>query len=107
MDDDGTASVACTLDAGDRALRGGRWKALLTGRHLVRMARTERGVRLVFAASPGVADELRSLTALERDCCAFATWTVHERGGGLTLDVTAEGPDGVAAVQSLFPALTP
>ena len=66
-----------------------------------------RGVRLVFAANLGVADELRSLTALERDCCAFATWTVHERGTGLTLDVTADDPDAIAAVRSLFRALVP
>jgi hypothetical protein len=54
-----------------------------------------------------VADELRSLAALERDCCAFAAWAVQEHGAELALDVTADGADAVAAVRSLFAALTP
>lgn len=104
--DRGSAPAACTLGAGDRARRASRWEAL-TGRSLVRAARIERGVRLVFAANLGVADELRSLIALERDCCAFATWSVHEHGAELALDVTADGADAVAAVRSLFAALIP
>lgn len=100
MDHDrGPAPVACTLGAGETARRAARWAAL-TGRSLMRAARTERGVRLVFAANPAVADELRSLIALERDCCAFASWSVHEHGAELALDVTGDGPDAVAAVQS-------
>jgi hypothetical protein len=102
MDDDGSAPVACTLGVGDRARRAARWEAL-TGLSLVRVVAAEGGVRLVFAASPGVADELRSLVALERDCCAFATWAVHEHGAEVALDVTADGSDAVAAVRSLFP----
>lgn len=101
MDDDGSALAACTLGVGDRAHRAARWEAL-TRRSLMRAVTCEHGVRLVFATSPGVADELRSLVALERDCCAFATWTVHERGAELALDVMADGADAVAAVRSLF-----
>jgi hypothetical protein len=106
MDDDhGSAPVACTLGVGHLARRAARWETL-SSRSLTRATRTERGVRLVFAADLGVADELRSLIALERDCCAFANWSVHEHGTELTLDVTADGVDAIAAVQSLFPALT-
>lgn len=106
MDDDRRSEVvACALGAGDLARRAARWEAL-AGRSLVRAARTERGVRLVFRADPGVADELQDLVALERDCCAFATWSVHEHRAELTLDVTGDGDHAVAAVQSLFPALT-
>jgi hypothetical protein len=106
MDHDrGSAPVACTLGVGDMARRAARWEAL-TSRSLERATRTERGVRLVFAANLGVADELRSLIALERDCCAFANWSVHEHGAELALDVTGDGADAIAAIQSLFPALT-
>ena len=106
MDHDrGSAPMACTLGAGEMAGRAARW-ATLTSRSLMRAARSERGMRLVFAADPGVADELRSLIAMERDCCAFASWSVHEHGAELALDVTGDGPDAVAAVQSLFPAVT-
>jgi hypothetical protein len=100
-----SAAVACTLGPGGLARRGSRWAAL-TGRSLVRAARTGRGLRLVFRADPGVADELHDLVALERDCCAFAAWSVHEHRAELTLDVTGDGDQAVAAVQSLFPALT-
>jgi hypothetical protein len=106
MDDDQrSAVVACTLGPGDLARRADRWEAL-TGRSRVRAARTDRGLRLVFRADPGVADELRDLAALERDCCAFAAWSVHETGGELTLEVTGDGDQAIAAVQSLFPGLT-
>jgi len=106
MDHDrGSAPVACTLGAGDMARRAARWEAL-TERFLVRTATTRRGVRLVFAADPGVAAELSSLIALERDCCPFANWSVHEHGAELALEVTGDGRDGVAAVRSLFRALS-
>jgi len=106
MDHDrGSAPVACALGAGDMAWRAARWEAL-AGRSLVRAAGTERGLRLVFRADPGVAGELGDLVALERDCCAFAVWLVHEHDAEIALDVTGDSPDAVAAIKSLFPALS-
>jgi hypothetical protein len=103
MDDDhGAAVVACTLGSGDLTRRAAWWEAL-TARSLVRAARTDRGLRLVFRADAGAAGELSDLVALERECCAFAAWSVHENGTELTLDVTGRGDQAVAAVQSLFP----
>jgi hypothetical protein len=103
MDDDhGASVVACTLGSGDLTRRAARWEAL-TARSLVRAARTDRGLRLVFRADAGAAGELSDLVALERECCAFAAWSVHENGTELTLDVTGDGDQAVAAVQSLFP----
>ena len=101
-DDHRSAVVACSLGPGDQAGRAARWK-VLTERSLARAARTERGVSLTFRVDPGVAEELRDLAALERGCCAFATWSVHEHGAELTLDVTGDSTDAVAAVRSLFP----
>jgi hypothetical protein len=105
MDDDhGSAVVACTLGRGDLARRAARWEAL-AGRSLARAARTDGGLRLVFRADPGAADELSDLVALERECCAFAAWSVHENRAELILDITGDGDQAAAAVQSLFPAL--
>ena len=97
-------AVACTLGTGDRARRAARWAAL-TARALRQASRTERGLRLVFGAGPGVEDELRSLAALERDCCAFARWSVTAADRRLTLEVSGDSEEAVAAAQALFPAL--
>ncbi len=96
--------VACTLGQADAAQRADRWRALAS-RALSQSSATQRGVRLVFDASPGVADELQALAALERDCCAFATWSVRAAGSQLTLVVTGDGDEAAAAVQSMFAAL--
>jgi len=97
-------AVACTLGAGDRAWRAARWEAL-TGRALRRVSRTGRGLRLDFDAGPGVGDELRALAALETECCAFARWSVSAAGRQLTLEVSGDSEEAVAAAQALFPAL--
>ena len=96
--------MACTLGTGDRAQRAARWEAL-TARALRQASRTERGLRLVFGAGPGVEDELRSLVALERECCGFARWSVSAASGRCTLEVSGDGEAAVAAAQALFPAL--
>jgi hypothetical protein len=97
-------AAACTLGAGDRAQRAARWEAL-TGRALRRVSRTGRGLRLDFDAGPGVEDELRSLVALETECCAFARWSVSAAGGQLTVEVSGDSEEAAAAARALFPAL--
>jgi hypothetical protein len=96
--------VACTLGQVDAAQRADRWRAL-TSSSLVQGSATQRGVRLVFDAGPGVADELQALAALERECCAFAAWSVRANGSQLTLEVTGDGDEAATAVQSMFAAL--
>ena len=68
--------LACTLGREDRVQRAARW-ATLAARALQQASRTERGLRLVFGVGPGVEGELRSLVELERECCAFAEWSVR------------------------------
>jgi hypothetical protein len=97
-------AAACTLGAGDRAQRAARWQAL-TARALRQASQTGRGLRLDFDAGPGVEDELRSLVALEAECCAFARWSVSTAGGQLTVEVSGDTAEAVAAAQALFPAL--
>jgi hypothetical protein len=98
------APVACALNRDDLAVRAERWRVLAEragqGRSL-----TKTGLRLSFSAAPGVADELHALAALERDCCAFATWVVEPARNRLVLDVSADGEVAVGAVQALFEGL--
>ncbi len=39
---------------------------------------------------------------MERDCCAFADWSVQVRDEELVLDVTAPTDEGITAVQAMF-----
>jgi hypothetical protein len=95
--------LACTLGREDRVQRAARW-ATLAARALQQASRTERGLRLVFGVGPGVEGELRSLVELERECCAFAEWSVRPAGGQLTVEVSADTKEAVTAVQALLPA---
>ena len=98
------APVACSLSQSDLVERQDRWL------ELARCAATEavttsNGLRLLFHAQPGVEAELRQLAELERDCCAFADWSVHARGTEVALDVTADSEEGITAVQAMFAKL--
>jgi hypothetical protein len=97
--------VACSLGRADLARRTQRWDDL-AARALSQASRTPHGLRLVFGAGPGVADELQALVALERECCGFATWSVRASGGQLTLEVSGDSEEAVTAVQSLFTSLS-
>lgn len=92
--------VACSLASEDISARMDRW-ARLRERALVEQAPIPAGVRLRFQRVDAVERELAELVALERECCAFATWTLHRAGTSVRLEITAAG-DGVAAVRALF-----
>ena len=102
--DQQSPAVACSLDASDFGRRVSRWQALAAQAD-PRLSRTDRGLRVSFAGEPGVGDELAELAALERDCCAFATWSVSEDSGRLVLDVSAVDDEGVLSVQAMFAEL--
>jgi hypothetical protein len=93
--------IACSLTEADLVVRRDRWLEL-AGRGGVEMASTENGLRLTFPGAPGVEGELRQLAELERDCCAFAGWSVRSSGAEVVLDVTAESELGIAAVEGMF-----
>jgi hypothetical protein len=102
--DDESPPVACSLGQVDLAQRAERWRALAASA-LLRTSATQRGLRLVFGPGPGVADELETLAALERECCAFATWSVRAEGGEIALEVSGDCEEAAAAVRSMFAAL--
>jgi hypothetical protein len=89
--------IACKLSAEGLATRSERWQRLAADSG-VEVTTTSRGLRLAFG--PGVERELAELAELERECCAFADWTVS----GRVLEVSAHG-DAVPAVQALFSSL--
>jgi hypothetical protein len=92
--------VACTLTPAGLAEQGGRWQRL-AARAMTSRAETDHGLRVCFRAEPGAGEELRTLVAVENECCRWAVWTVREEAGQLVLDVRSAG-DGITALQGMF-----
>jgi hypothetical protein len=92
--------IACSLSADEMPERRRRWRTLLEGALLERIE-IPAGVRLELRSGEGVEAELRALAALERECCAFASFDVRETAGRVMLDVISSA-DGVSAVRQLF-----
>lgn len=80
--------------------RRSQWEQLIRG-SLRRRADTPTGVRLTFGADGDVKERLERLVALERECCAFARWTITHEHDELVLQVNADA-DGGATIQELF-----
>jgi hypothetical protein len=95
--------VACSLTAADLAAQARRWLGL-AARAMTGRAETAHGIRISFRPGPGAEEELRSLAAVERQCCPWAAWTVEASAGRLVLDVRSAG-DGVAALHGMFTGL--
>jgi hypothetical protein len=103
MTDHERRPVACTLTEADGLTQRERWLRLAATAFRER-GQTADGLRLVFRDEGGVDDELQALVAVERECCAWAEWTVRREPAGLVLDVRSTG-DGVATLHGMFTAL--
>ena len=90
--------IACTLTMDDLRAQGRRWDQL-AGRDLTGRTETADGLRLRFR--PQAEAELRSLVAVESECCPRATWTVTAGTGEVTLDVRAAA-EGAAVLHEMF-----
>jgi len=77
------------------------WTRLCRTAELSRVL-TEKGVLLEFRASPDVVSELHALVAVERECCAWATWTITHTPSLVVLEVSATAA-GVEALHGMFP----
>ena len=102
-DDGDTVPVACALTPADLAAQAGRWQQLLS-RAMTERAETADGLRLSFRLRPGVQEELRTLVAVENECCPWASWTVDSNHGQIVLDVRSAG-EGIAILHSMFTSL--
>jgi hypothetical protein len=94
-------AIACSLTQADLAKRQRRWLRL-GERACTDGVINDNGLRLVFRAGLAIESELRELAALERDCCAFAEWSVHNNGDELVVDVRGDSSEEIAAVQAMF-----
>ena len=92
--------IACTLSPTDLASRRERWRGLIAASGLGR-DETPDGLRLRFRADPGVAAELAMLAAAERECCAWAEWSVEPGDGDIALVVRSAGT-GVTALHAML-----
>jgi len=92
--------IACSLSPTALRSRRERWRRLIADRGLGR-DETPDGLRLRFRADPDTAAELTALAAAERECCAWADWSVERGDGELVLVVRAAGA-GVTALHAMF-----
>jgi hypothetical protein len=92
--------IACTLSSKDMAAQRARWQRLMAASAVAR-DETPDGLRIRFRADAGVAAELAELVATERECCAWASWTVTARADAVVLEIRSRG-DGVAALRSML-----
>jgi hypothetical protein len=90
--------ISCTLTTTGLAAQREHWLRLIAA---AGAGREETASGLRFRAGSGTAAELDRLVAVERNCCAWATWTVSASPGEVILDVTASG-DGIAALHGMF-----
>lgn len=92
--------IACTLSPTALAARSERWRRLIADSGLGRDEIPD-GLRLRFRADRGVAAELADLAAAERECCAWAEWSVDRGDGELALVVRSSGA-GVTALHTML-----
>jgi len=101
----GTVPVACTLTSADLAAQSARWEQL-AARAMTERVETAHGLRIVFRADPGAAEELRALVAVENECCPWADWTAGMNDGQIVLNVHSTG-EGIAALHAMFTSVQP
>jgi hypothetical protein len=92
--------VACTLNNAELGALSARWARLAADARVER-TQTENGLRIAFCASPEAERELEALVAVERDCCAWASWSIERSEDRLVLVVSAAGA-GVGALHGMF-----
>jgi len=92
--------IACTLSSTALTSRGERWRRLITRSGLGR-DETPDGLRLRFRADPGAVAELTALAAAERECCAWAGWSVEPGDGEIALVARSSGA-GVTALHTML-----
>lgn len=91
------APIACSLD--DLSGREQEWSAVIAAALRTKVA-TQNGVRLNFAPTPDTAHALLDLVAAERQCCAWAEWTLTSTPAATVVEVTAD--PGTDVLHAMF-----
>jgi MerR family transcriptional regulator, copper efflux regulator len=81
--------VACTLGGDGMKARAQMWRAVTAAALRTRSA-TSTGVRLEFDPDLETAHTLLDLVAAERDCCAWATWTLTSSAEAIVVAAQAD-----------------
>jgi hypothetical protein len=89
--------VACSLDGSGQRERLNEWRSLLARADSREPLST--GMRYRFPAA--LADDVRSLAAAERECCAFLRFDLAQTNDALVLTVESDGP-GRDALRFIF-----
>ncbi len=89
--------VACTLTTKEAAKQALEWVDLK--QRADHAAAIDGGIRMIFPASMSAGVE--SLAERERNCCAFLDITTSCTDDRLTLDITAEDPEGRAVIAKI------
>jgi hypothetical protein len=80
--------MACTLSGDGQRARASEWAELLD--QATRRTPVTGGVNVTFPADPALVGRLASLTAREKQCCAFFAFTLDmTAAGSVTLQVRA------------------
>jgi hypothetical protein len=97
--------VACTLTDTDLRTQSERWIHLGTNFGIAR-EQTDDGLRLVFEDHPTIERELRTLVAVENDCCSWAAWSVEREEGVLVMAARSKG-EGISTLHGMFDEMMP
>ena len=95
--------IACSLNGAEVVSRQGEWEQLLAS-HTIDRVEIDHGVRCRLRASEEVRRELHRLVDLERGCCPWITWNLHDEVSSLVLEATAETEEGVKLLRAWFEA---
>lgn len=95
--------LACTLDAGDGAIRLQRWRALAE-KSPPRPQRSGHELAIRWRLDTDGRTELEALVASERECCSFVTWSVSGQAPETLLAIAADPgrPEELDAIVALF-----
>ena len=96
--------LSCSLNRVAMHGREHRWRRLGESALLESSCEPERAL-MRFRDQPQVAEELRELVRLERECCPFLDFTLTEQEGSLELLI--EGPPEAAAMLESFAGPAP
>lgn len=94
----------CTLDEDDFQSRAAQWAALRVYLRSVDQPFDDARVLLRFEKATGVAEAVRGLAAMERQCCSGATFSVDESPEEVSLEVSGD-PAVVAAFNTFRQSL--